>query len=132
MAGGQNRDTHHTVSAGILEALGKGLLIATGGLMAGILFGTTHLASLSLWTVAVAAASGAGCIFGSALVRNAGFDGCGQVEDISMPAVGAEKSMAATPGVEAGADVAPEDWRARRRVMASRERGRGAGGFRGV
>jgi hypothetical protein len=30
------RDTHHTVTAGILEALERGFLIATAGVMAGL------------------------------------------------------------------------------------------------
>ena len=126
MAGGQYRDTHHTVSAGIMEALGKGLLIATAGLIAGLMFGTTHLPELSLWTVGVAAASGIGCMVGSALVRNAGFDGGGQEAEDPAPAARIEKAMAASPAMDIAGD-GPEECRARRRVTASRERGQGSG-----
>ena len=125
MAGGQYRDTHHTVSAGILEALGKGLLIATGGLMAGVLFGTAHLGDLSLWAVGVAAVSGVACVAGSALVRNLGLDGDGPEDEQSPPVAGTGKSPAASPAMETAAEV--EECRARRRVEASRERGQGTG-----
>ncbi len=41
------KETHHTVSAGILESLGKGFLIATATVVAGMMFGTAHLASMA-------------------------------------------------------------------------------------
>jgi hypothetical protein len=125
MAGWQQKDTHHTVSADILNALGKGCLIATGGLIAGILLGTANPALLSLFTVAIAAVSGVGCIIGSAVVRNAGFDVCEQDVERSTPEVRVGKSMAESPTLGEGLDGAAEDWGARRRVMASRERGHG-------
>jgi hypothetical protein len=120
------KDTHHTVSAGIMEALGKGLLIATAGLVAGLMFGTAHLPELSLWTVGVAAAGGVVCMIGSALVRNAGFDGCEREGEQSPASTEVGKGMAAVPGLEA-AEVAAEECRARQRVTASRERGHGSG-----
>jgi hypothetical protein len=67
---------NYTVSAGILDALRRGFLIATAGVAAGVMFGTAHLASIGMWTVGVAAASGVGCLIGSALVRNAACDRC--------------------------------------------------------
>src|SRR5262245_57101445 len=69
------RETHHTVSAGILDALGRGFLIATASVLAGLCFGTAHLA-IGLWAIGLAAASGVGCMVGSALIRNAGCDRC--------------------------------------------------------
>ena len=127
MERGYARDTHHTVSAGILDALGRGFLIATAGVMAGLMFGTAPMASLAMWTVGVAAASGVACTIGSALVRNAGLDGCGQEANESPPLAEAGKCMATTPTVDAAVDIAPEESQARRRVMASRERGQSLG-----
>jgi hypothetical protein len=120
---------HHTVSAGILDALGRGFLIATAGLVAGLMFGTAHLAALSLWTVAVAAASGVGCMVGSALVRNAGVDGGGQEAEDPAPAARVEKSIAATPAMEAGRDDVPGERWARRIAMSGerQEHSTGAG-----
>jgi hypothetical protein len=113
------RDTHHTVSAGILEALGKGFLIATAGVVAGLLFGTAPMASMGLWTVGVAAASGVGCMVGSALVRNAGCDRC---EMTSGSPQAAQVREVGVPDVEATVDVAPEEHWARRMAMTGRER----------
>jgi hypothetical protein len=126
MASGRDRDTHHTVAGGILDALGRGFLIATAGLVAGLMFGTAHLASLSLWTVAVAAAAGAGCMVGSALVRNAGFDDCGQEE--APPAAGVGKVMAASPAM----DAAPGERWARRVARTGRRQENGTGTGRSV
>lgn len=126
MERGYVRDTHHTVSAGILEALGKGFLIATAGVVAGLMFGTAPMASMGLWTVGVAAASGVACMIGSALVRNAGCGG-GEDEIAESPRAGNVRGMAATPVVEAAAEIESEDCRARRRVTASRERSHGTG-----
>jgi hypothetical protein len=120
------RETHHTVAGSILDAVGRGFLIATAGLVAGLLFGTTNMASLSLWTVGAAAASGVGCMVGSALVKNARSGGCEQETERSQPVAEAAKNIAATLGGEA-ADVEPEDCRARRRVTASRQHGHGSG-----
>ena len=92
------RDTHHTVSANIMEALGKGFLIATAGVVAGLMFGTASMASMGLWTVGVAAASGVACMIGSALVRNAGCDRC-EVTDGGLPqAAQAGEGMAVRRG----------------------------------
>jgi hypothetical protein len=49
------RDTHHTVSASILESIGKGFLIATATFVEGLMFGTAHLAAMGLWMLGVAA-----------------------------------------------------------------------------
>jgi hypothetical protein len=121
------RDTHHTVSAGILDAIGRGFLIATAGLVAGMMFGTAHLAAMSMWTVAVAAASGVGCMIGSALVRNAGCDRCEKKGGGSPRAAKVRKGMAAMPVVEAAEDVAHEDRWARRMAMIGRQHGTGTG-----
>ncbi len=125
------RDTHHTVSAGILESLGKGFLIASSGVLAGLLFGTAHLAamSLGLWTIGIAAASGVACMIGSALVRNAGCDRCEKKTGRSPQSPKIRKVMAATPVVRAAGDDAPEERWARRMAMIDRHgtgMGRGA------
>jgi hypothetical protein len=124
------RDTHHTVSAGILEGLGKGFLIATAGLVAGLMFGTADLAALSLWTVGVAAASGVACMIGSTLVRNAGYDRCEEEPVGSTPAAKAGMGIAAMPGIEAG-DVEPEERWTRRTAVTARQREQSAGTGRG-
>ena len=121
------RETHHAVSAGILDALGRGFLIATAGLVAGLLFGTAHLAAISIWTVAVAAASGVGCMIGSALVRNAECDRCEKNVGRSPQVAHVRKDMAAVPAVEAASAVAPEERRAGRMVMMGRQREQNTG-----
>jgi hypothetical protein len=125
------RDTHHTVSAGILESLGKGFLIASSGVLAGLLFGTAHLAamSLGLWTIGLAAAGGVACMIGSALVRNAG---CGKKTGRSPQSPKIGKVMAATPVVQAAGDVAPEERWARRMATIDRQSDHGTGVGRGV
>jgi hypothetical protein len=125
------RDTHHTVSASILDALGRGFLIATAGVVAGLMFGTANLAALSLWTIAVAAASGVGCMIGSALVRNAGCDRCEKKVGGSTRAAHAMEVTAAMPTVEAAADVASEERWARRMVMGRKQREHGVFNGRG-
>ena len=121
-----------TVAANILDACGRGFLIATAGVLAGLMFGTVHLAAmgLGLWTIGVAATGGIGCLIGSALVRQAAYDrgGAKAVAVPESPTLG--KSRDATPAVERDRDDAPEDHRARRRVLASRRREHGMG--RGV
>jgi hypothetical protein len=72
------------------------------------MFGTNHLAALSRWTVGVAAAGGIACMVGSALVRDAVFDGCDQETERSPPVAETGKSMAATPGVETAVEVTPD------------------------
>jgi hypothetical protein len=123
----QARDTHHTVSAGILDALGRGFLIATASVLAGLWFGTAQLA-IGLWAIGVAAASGVACMIGSAVVRNAGCDHCEQKTGGSPQAIEVRKFLA---GMEAAEDIAPEDDRARRRVMAGRQHERATGVGRG-
>jgi hypothetical protein len=122
------RDTHHTVSAGILDALGRGFLIATAGVVAGVMFGTANLTGLGLWTVAVAAASGVGCMIGSALVRNAGCDHCEKNVGASPRVAKVRKATAAMPNVEATRDdVAPEERWTRRIAKTGQQREHGAG-----
>jgi hypothetical protein len=119
------RDTHHTVSAGILDALGRGFLIATAGVMAGAIFGTANLAAIGLWTIGVAAASGVACMIGSALVRNAACDRCEKNVSGSPRAATVRMVAAARPVVDADKDVEPEDHRARRRVISRRQSAHG-------
>ena len=128
------RDTHHTVSAGILDALGRGFLIATAGVVAGIMFGTVHLAAmgLGLWTIGVAAAGGIGCMIGSALIRNTGRHRIEKKAGESAHAPDVRKLEAPVPALEAAGEVAPEERRARRMVMTSRLREHGAGGGRSL
>jgi hypothetical protein len=124
------RDTRRTVFSGVLESVGKGFLIATAGLVAGLMFGTQHMPALSLWTVAVAAASGVGCMVGSALVKNVGCNRSANKSRWSPHAANVRKAAPAVTAVEAAQDVPRDEWRARRRVMLSREREHSSG--RGV
>lgn len=124
------RDTHHTVSAGILDALGRGFLIASAGVLAGVMFGTAHLAamSLGLWTIGVAAASGVACMIGSALVRNAGCDRCEKKAGGPPHSPKVRKVMAAMPVVEAaGAFSGASPWRRKRPVAGCSVGGLGYG-----
>jgi hypothetical protein len=111
------RDTHHTVSASILESVGKGFLIATATVVAGIMFGTAHLAAIGLWMLGVAATSGVGCMIGSAIVRNLGCDRCEMKVGGTPRATNVRKDLGAMPVVEEAGDVAPEKRWARRIVM---------------
>jgi hypothetical protein len=119
-----------TVAANILDACGRGFLIATAGVVAGLMFGTVHLAAmgLGLWTVGVAATGGIGCLVGSALVRQAAYDrgGAKAAAVPESPALGKSRD-AIPPAVERARDDAPEQHRARRRVLASRRREHGMG-----
>jgi hypothetical protein len=126
------KETHHTVSAGVLDALGRGFLIATASVVAGMMFGTAHLAAMGLWMIGVAAVSGVGCMVGSALVRNLGCDRCEKKAGGSPRAAKVRKAMTAMPAVEATGDVAPEDRWARRMVMIGRQGEHGTGTGRGV
>ena len=65
-------ETHHTVGASILDALGRGALIGTASIIVGAMIGTAHLASFGLWLLGVSAAAGVGLTVGAALVKNAG------------------------------------------------------------
>jgi hypothetical protein len=121
------RDTHHTVSAGILESVGRGFLIATATIVAGVVIGTAQLAALGLWMVGAVAVSGVGCFIGSALVKNAGYDRCEKKVGGSPRSPKASKVMAAMPLVEAAGDVASEERWARRIVMSGREPDQGPG-----
>ena len=118
-----------TVAAGILDALGRGFLIATAGVVAGMMFGTVHLTAMGLgvWTIGVAAASGVGCMVSSALVRNGAYDrggkkigGAPEAAKVSKPLV------AATPAIQAAEEVAQEK-RWAQRSQRQRQRGMGAG-----
>jgi hypothetical protein len=124
------RETHHTVSAGILEAVGRGFLIATATVVAGVMIGTAQLAALGLWMVGAVAVSGVGCFIGSALVKNAGYDRCERKVGGSPRSPKLGKAIAAIPVVEASGDVAPEEHWARR--VATRDRQAEHGSGRGV
>jgi hypothetical protein len=121
------RETHHTISASILDALGRGFLIATAGVVAGALFGTAHLEALSLWTIAMAAASGVGCVIGSALVRNAACDPYEKEADGSSPALNTRKDVAEMPVMETARDVEPKQRWVRRMEMKGGQSERGTG-----
>jgi hypothetical protein len=120
------RDTHHTVSAGILDALGRGFLIATAGVVAGTFFGTAHLAAMGLWMIGLAAVSGVGCMIGSALVRNAGCDRCERKVGGSVRATHVGKDVGARTVVEVE-EAAPEERWARRMAMNGQQRGTSTG-----
>jgi hypothetical protein len=126
------RDSHHTVSAGILESVGKGFLIATAGVVAGLMFGTAHLAAMGLYMLGVAAIAGAGCMIASALVRNAGYDRREQKPAGTSRAKHARKAIEVIPAVDAARDVAPEDRWTRRIAMTGRQREHGSGSERGI
>jgi hypothetical protein len=96
-------ETHHTVSADILNSLGKGFLIATAGVIAGALFGTSRIAELGLWTVGVAVAAGIGCVIGGAIVRNLGCRDHGAEEEEHRQLA---ETMALATAIEA--ETAPE------------------------
>jgi hypothetical protein len=133
MARWMHRDaqgTHRTVSAGILDALGRGFLIATAGVVAGTMFGTANLAAISLWTIPVAAASGVGCMIGSVLVKHAGSDRYGRKTGGAPRAATVRTAKAPEPAVEPAEAADVEEHRARRRVISGRQREQGAG--RGV
>jgi hypothetical protein len=116
------RDTHHTVSASILESIGKGFLIATATVVAGIMFGTAHLAAMGLWMLGVAAVSGVGCMIGSAIVRNLGCDRCETKVGGTKRATNVRKDLGAMPVVEEAGEVAPEKRWARRIAMTAQQR----------
>ena len=65
-------ENHHTVGAKVLEACGRGLLIGTASLLLGAVLGTSHLASVGLWTLGAAAALGVGLHIGAAIAHNIG------------------------------------------------------------
>lgn len=121
------RDTHHTVSAGILDALGRGFLIATAGVVAGAIIGTSHLAAMGLWTIGVTAAGGVACMVGSALVKNAACDRRERNVRRSPQATTGRKVVAAMPNREIGEGDSPEEGRARRRVMLGRQQNQDTG-----
>jgi hypothetical protein len=121
------RDTHHTVSAGILESVGRGFLIATATVVAGVVIGTAQLAALGLWMVGAVAVSGVGCFIGSALVKNAGYDRCERKVGGSPRSPKLGKAIAATPVVDDAGDVASEERWARRVAASDRQREHGTG-----
>jgi hypothetical protein len=122
-------ETPRTVSSGILDALGRGLLIATASFLAATMLGTANV-PVAMWTLGVIAAGGVGCLIGSALVKNIKCPRWEKKPGWSPHAAKAGKAAATTPSVEAAGEVAPEEWRARRRVMEGRRREHGTG--RGV
>jgi hypothetical protein len=122
------RDSHHTVSAGILDALGRGFLIATTGVVAGMMIGTANVAAMGLWMLGVAAASGVGCMIGSALVRNAACDRCEDDAGGSPRAAYIRKGITLAPVAEAATDATPEERWVRRVAMTDgQQQGAGIG-----
>jgi hypothetical protein len=119
--------TQRTVFSGVLESIGKGFLIATAGLVAGLMFGTQHMPLISLWTVAVATASGVGCMIGSALVKNAACNRWGGKSRWSPHAANVRKAAPALTVVDAAQDAVQDEWRARRRVTERRQREQSTG-----
>lgn len=117
--------TPRAVSASVLEALGKGLLIATASVVAGLWFGTVNAAA-GMWAIGLVATGGIACTVGSVLVKHMR---CGHYERKtggSPDAANASKVTAPTPAVEAAEDIAPEEFGARRRVMDRQQREPGA------
>jgi hypothetical protein len=119
-------ETPRTVSAGVLDALGRGFLIATASFLAGTMLGTANL-HVGIWTLGMIAAGGVGCLIGSALVKNMGCNRWAKKSGWSPHAANVSKVSPALPAVGAAEEVAPEEYRARRRVIMSRERGHGSG-----
>ena len=120
------KDTHHTVSARILDAVGRGFLIATAGVVAGAMFGTANLTAIGVWTTVVAAASGVACMICSALVNNAGCDR-GELDGGGSPEVAnVRQVMAAMPGVEVAENIASEERWARRMASSNQQRQNGS------
>jgi hypothetical protein len=58
-----------SVPAEIIRALGKGCLAATAGVLLGMIVGTLHLPTASLFIIAGAAALGVVCLTGSAALK---------------------------------------------------------------
>src|SRR5262245_33598039 len=106
------RETPRTVSASVLDALGRGFLIATASFVAGTMLGTANLA-VGLWTIGVIAAGGVACLVGSALVKNLGCQRWARKSGWPPHAANAGKAAAEAPAVEAAEEVAPEEFRAR-------------------
>src|SRR5690242_17945406 len=102
-------ETPRTVSAGVLDALGRGFLIATASFLAGTMLGTASL-PVGMWTLGVIAAGGIGCLVGSALVKNMGCHRWEKKSGWAPHAANVRKVAAATPAVEAAEEVAPEEY----------------------
>jgi hypothetical protein len=119
-------ETPRTVSASVLDALGRGFLIATASFLAGTMLGTANL-PVGVWTLGVIAAGGVGCLIGSALVKNLGCQRLEKKSGWSPHSANVRKVAAATPAVVAAEEVAPEEYRARRRVMEGRRREHSSG-----
>ncbi len=66
-------ETHHSISANIMEAVGRGLLIATVGIVLGGLMGSSNAARFGAGLLVGSGIVGAACMIGSGLVRNAGW-----------------------------------------------------------
>jgi hypothetical protein len=64
-------ETHHTISANIIEAVGRGLLIATAGIVLGAFLGTADAGRFGAGLLAGSGLMGAACLVGSGLLRNA-------------------------------------------------------------
>jgi hypothetical protein len=58
-----------TIAGGIAAALGKGLLIATAGFAAAVIFGHPPAAAASLWRVLATAIAGCSCLLAAVVIR---------------------------------------------------------------
>ena len=65
-------ENKHTIGGNILDALSRGLLIATAGVIVGSLLGTAHVAAFGFWVLGLSAAAGVGLSVGAAMCKNAG------------------------------------------------------------
>jgi hypothetical protein len=114
-------ENHHTVGAKILEACGRGLLIATAGLVLGAMLGTSHLASVGAWTLGLAAAAGAGLTIGAAIVHNMGC--CPRDAEPEDSRQKAEVlTLATVPSVLEAETGTPTERRSRYMVLLEQER----------
>jgi hypothetical protein len=123
-------DMPRTISSGVLDALGRGFLICSASVMAGLWFGTVNMAT-GMWAIGLVAAGGIACMVGSAMVKHAW---CGHSERKTGGSPHAAKIGRGTPpvaAVEPAQETAPEEYRARRSVVDGRRREHGAGTGRG-
>jgi hypothetical protein len=112
---------HHIITASILEACGRGLLIATAGLVLGAMLGTSNLAAVGLWTLGVAAAVGVGLHIGAGIVHNIGCGGR-EAEPEESRQTAEVHSMAKLPSVLAAESGTPAERRAGYVVLLDQER----------
>ena len=65
-------ENHLTVSASLLDGLGRGALISVGSILVGIALGTAHAAQFGMSLLGLSIAAGVGLTIGAALCKNAG------------------------------------------------------------